>query len=77
MCSTSRADKDRDNVILSVREFPSCHYILTVSTPLLCGHPAFRPPVGWVGCAVELMLRFGSPIQLPWDNLHYALLVPP
>ncbi len=35
----------RDNVILSVREFPTCNYIFTVSTTFLCKHPQFKPPV--------------------------------
>lgn len=36
----------KENVVLSVREFPSCNYVLVVSTPFLCKHPAFAPPVG-------------------------------
>ena len=27
-----------------MQEFPTCHYIFVVATPLLCDHPAFRPP---------------------------------
>ncbi|GBF95116.1 hypothetical protein Rsub_07700 [Raphidocelis subcapitata] len=34
----------RDNAVASVREFPTCNYVVVVSTPLLCGHPAFKPP---------------------------------
>lgn len=34
-----------DNTIVSVKEFPTCHYVFVVSTPFLCKHPAFRPPV--------------------------------
>lgn len=31
-----------DNMIASVKEFPTCNYIITVSTPLLCKHPEFQ-----------------------------------
>lgn len=41
----SSAVSQRENVVVSVREFPSCHYVAVVATPLLCGHPAFVPPV--------------------------------
>lgn len=34
--------------MVSVREFPSCNYVLVVSTPFLCKHPAFVPPVSVV-----------------------------
>ncbi|KAF6253222.1 hypothetical protein COO60DRAFT_1703903 [Scenedesmus sp. NREL 46B-D3] len=34
----------QDNVVLSVREFPTCNYVLVVSTPFLCKHPSFEPP---------------------------------
>ncbi|KAF8058885.1 zinc finger CCCH domain-containing protein 67 [Scenedesmus sp. PABB004] len=33
----------RENVVLSVREFPTCNYVVLVSTPFLCKHPAFVP----------------------------------
>jgi hypothetical protein len=33
----------KENLIASVREFPTCNYVVLVSTPLLCQHPAFRP----------------------------------
>jgi hypothetical protein len=35
----------KDNVVLSVREFPTCNYVVVVSTPFLCKHPFFQPPV--------------------------------
>jgi len=35
----------KENVVLSVREFPTCNYVVVVSTPFLCKHPAFTPPV--------------------------------
>jgi len=41
----------KDNIIVSVREFPTCNYVILVSTPLLCQHPVFKPPVsvyGWL-----------------------------
>jgi hypothetical protein len=38
-CGTS----SRENVITAVKEFPACNYVLTVASPLLCKHPAFRP----------------------------------
>uniref|UniRef100_A0A383VW83 MRH domain-containing protein n=1 Tax=Tetradesmus obliquus TaxID=3088 RepID=A0A383VW83_TETOB len=34
----------QDNVVLSVREFPTCNYVVVVSTPFLCKHPSFEPP---------------------------------
>ena len=40
----------KENVIASVREFPTCRYVIMVSTPFLCDHPAFKPEVGpWRG----------------------------
>ncbi|KAL6765469.1 hypothetical protein V8C86DRAFT_2459875 [Haematococcus lacustris] len=33
-----------DNMIISVKEFPTCNYIYTVATPFLCKHPRFKPP---------------------------------
>lgn len=38
-----------DNVIVSVKEFPTCNYVFTVATPFLCNHPEFKPQV--CGCA--------------------------
>lgn len=38
-CGTST----RENVITSVKEFPTCNYVVTVSSPLLCKHHAFKP----------------------------------
>lgn len=35
----------RENLIVSVREFPTCNYVVLVSTPLLCQHATFKPPV--------------------------------
>eukprot|EP00878_Enallax_costatus_P005298 GHUV01005565.1.p1 GENE.GHUV01005565.1~~GHUV01005565.1.p1 ORF type:complete len:415 (+),score=129.13 GHUV01005565.1:253-1497(+) len=34
----------KENIVLSVREFPTCNYVVVVSTPFLCKHPAFTPP---------------------------------
>lgn len=42
----------KDNVILAVKEFPTCSYVFTVATPLLCAHPAFKPEVGHRGVHV-------------------------
>ncbi|KXZ45720.1 hypothetical protein GPECTOR_51g706 [Gonium pectorale] len=33
-----------ENAIVSIREFPTCNYVMTVSTPFLCNHPDFKPP---------------------------------
>lgn len=33
-----------DTVVLSVREFPTCNYVVVMSSPLLCKHPDFAPP---------------------------------
>lgn len=41
----------KENVVLSVREFPTCNYVVVVSTPFLCKHPAFTPPVSVVATA--------------------------
>jgi hypothetical protein len=35
----------KENLIVSVREFPTCNYVVLVTTPLLCQHAAFKPPV--------------------------------
>lgn len=35
----------KENLVASVREFPTCNYVALVSTPLLCKHPAFAPQV--------------------------------
>ena len=35
----------KENVVMSVREFPTCNYVVVVSTPFLCKHPSFMPPV--------------------------------
>jgi hypothetical protein len=40
-----------DNIIVSVKEFPTCNYVFTVATPFLCKHPEFKPPVGRLCCA--------------------------
>ncbi|GAX79253.1 hypothetical protein CEUSTIGMA_g6693.t1 [Chlamydomonas eustigma] len=32
-----------DNVLVLVKEFPTCHYIFVVATPFLCTHPLFKP----------------------------------
>jgi protein OS-9 len=37
------APSGRENVITAVKEFPACNYVLTVASPFLCKHPAFRP----------------------------------
>lgn len=34
-----------DNMLVSVKEFPTCNYIFTVATPFLCKHPEFKPSV--------------------------------
>lgn len=34
----------RDNLLVMVKEFPTCNYIYVVATPFLCTHPKFRPP---------------------------------
>lgn len=34
----------KENVVVSVKEFPTCNYVVVVSTPFLCKHPAFLPP---------------------------------
>lgn len=31
--------------MVSVKEFPTCNYVVVVSTPFLCKHPAFLPTV--------------------------------
>lgn len=41
MCMRDAAD----NIITAVKEFPTCHYVLTVATPFLCKAPEFKPPV--------------------------------
>lgn len=35
----------KENAVLSVKEFPSCNYVVVISTPFLCKHPAFVPVV--------------------------------
>jgi hypothetical protein len=48
----------KDNVVLSVREFPTCNYVVVVSTPFLCKHPFFQPPVRpSVSCCKQTVVR--------------------
>ncbi|KAG2437534.1 hypothetical protein HYH02_011177 [Chlamydomonas schloesseri] len=32
-----------DNVLVSIKEFPTCNYVFVVTTPFLCKHPLFKP----------------------------------
>jgi hypothetical protein len=44
----------QSGALVAVREFPSCHYVATVATPVLCVHPDFaarREDVRLVACA--------------------------
>lgn len=34
----------KDNMLVLVKEFPTCNYIFVVATPFLCVHPRFQPP---------------------------------
>jgi hypothetical protein len=52
----------KENVVVSVKEFPSCNYIVVVSTPFLCKHPAFAPAVSAARlrvcvCSTRLLVR--------------------
>lgn len=38
------------NMVLSVREFPTCNYVVVVATPFVCKHPQFTPPVSFISC---------------------------
>lgn len=47
---------DGDSVISSLIEPRSCHYLITIRTPRLCKHPAFRerpPTVGIIKCYLK------------------------
>jgi hypothetical protein len=51
----------KENVVVSVKEFPTCNYVVVVSTPFLCKHPAFLPPVSAVAAS-------GAPPFLPQQS---------
>ena len=38
------SDTAQDTVVSSIRESSTCNYMLTIKTPVLCKHPAFREP---------------------------------
>jgi hypothetical protein len=42
-----------DNIIVSVKEFPTCNYVFTVATPFLCKHPEFKPPVSGADYVIQ------------------------
>jgi hypothetical protein len=41
---TCRADA-KDDMVMSVKEFPTCNYVVMVSALNLCNHAAFKPRV--------------------------------
>ncbi|KAG2429356.1 hypothetical protein HXX76_011122 [Chlamydomonas incerta] len=55
-----------DNVLVSIKEFPTCNYVFVVTTPFLCKHPLFKP-VADQNIAIKC-----EPIPSPADDAEGA-----